>query len=314
MNVSSLKDLGRETGLMQDSGSGWLFGYLRGYHVCVVPDPNRNACRLVFSVSRGGRAPTGEELQPLEKGCAVIESCTVDRYRLTVTTKANILIKKALETVKQALNETLYYLGSNGFTDCCQSCGRPDGVYSFSVAGGPAHLCGPCYEAAARQLAQTRSIEEQKPENPVAGAVGALLGSLVGALAIILISRLGFVAAISGVIMAVTTLKGYELLGGKLSTKGMIISAVLMVVMVYLANRADWAISVYQEFKSYGADFFQCFRIVPELLKDADLTGRYIGSLVLVYLFTALGAVPQFLRSRQNKVNAGKAYPLHYNG
>ena len=58
------------------------------------------------------------------------------------------------------------------------------------------------------------------------GVVGALIGSLLGAASIILLSQLGYVAAISGVIMAVCALKGYELLGGKLTKKGVIISAV----------------------------------------------------------------------------------------
>lgn len=42
--------------------------------------------------------------------------------------------------------------------------------------------------------------------------MGALLGSLVGVVSIIIFSQLGYVAALSGVIMAVCTLKGYEML------------------------------------------------------------------------------------------------------
>ena len=56
--------------------------------------------------------------------------------------------------------------------------------------------------------------------------------------------QLGYVAAISGAIMAVCALKGYELLGGKLTKKGVIISVVIMIVMTYVGDRVDWAITV----------------------------------------------------------------------
>lgn len=40
-----------------------------------------------------------------------------------------------------------------------------------------------------------------KKENLVGGVVGALIGSLLGVASIVLLSQLGYVAAISGVIM-----------------------------------------------------------------------------------------------------------------
>ena len=87
---------------------------------------------------------------------------------------------------------------------------------------------------ATQNAAAYTANEKNKKENLVGGVVGALIGSLLGAASIILLSQLGYVAAISGVIMAVCALKGYELLGGRFSTVGLVVSIVLMLVMTYV--------------------------------------------------------------------------------
>ena len=63
-------------------------------------------------------------------------------------------------------------------------------------------------------------MEQKKRENVPAGIVGAFLGSLIGVACAVLIGQLGYVASVSGLVMAVCALKGYELLGGSLTKKG----------------------------------------------------------------------------------------------
>ena len=68
-------------------------------------------------------------------------------------------------------------------------------------------------------IAMNAQQTAQKKENIVGGIVGALLGSLLGMLSVLILSQLGYVAALSGVIMAVCVLEGYEMLGGKLTKR-----------------------------------------------------------------------------------------------
>ena len=69
--------------------------------------------------------------------------------------------------------------------------------------------------------------QKKRQENVVAGLVGAFLGALLGVVCTVVIGQLGYVASLSGLIMAVGALKGYELLGGRLSKKGAVISSAL---------------------------------------------------------------------------------------
>lgn len=137
------------------------------------------------------------------------------------------------------------------------------------------------------------NMEEMKTvrrENLIAGLVGAFFGSLLGTACIVLLGQLGYVAALSGVVMAVCSLKGYEKLGGTLSRKGIIASCIMILLMTYLGNRLDWAISASQVLE---ISFLESYQAIPLLLKEEVIDGAtYWGNLVLLYLFTLLGAVP----------------------
>ena len=131
----------------------------------------------------------------------------------------------------------------------------------------------------------------EKRENIIAGIVGAFLGALIGAACIILISMLGCIASVSGLILAVCSLKGYELLGGRLSGKGIVICIILMLVTPYIADRIDWAIVIMQEWSDYGVTFGEAFAVFPDLIAEGAIEmGAYIKNLLMIYGFAALGA------------------------
>ena len=162
----------------------------------------------------------------------------------------------------------------------CPQCGKeaPEGL----------SLCQEC--GAQMPASREATVETQKPENVLTGTVGAVLGAVIGAVAIVLLSQLGLVASISGLILAVCALKGYELLGGRLTKRGIIISCVLILVTPYIADRIDWAILLVQEYPN--VTFAEAFEAVPKLLDIGFIVPQtYWTNLVMVYLFAILGAV-----------------------
>lgn len=155
----------------------------------------------------------------------------------------------------------------------CNNCGNP-------VVEGTT-VCAACGEA----------LAVKKKENVITGFVGALIGALIGGAIIILLSQLGYIASVSGLILAVCTLKGYELLGGNMSWKGVVICILLMLVTPYLADRIDWAIVICQEYADYGVTFAEGFALVPELLAEGAIEmGMYVKNLLMIYGFALLGA------------------------
>lgn len=175
----------------------------------------------------------------------------------------------------------------------CPKCGK-----EIHESASMCEFCGSSLQPVSPVSA---GLTQEKPENFVAGLVGAFLGSLLGAGCIILLDQVGYVASLSGVILSICTLKGYEMLGGKLSKKGVIACLVLMVLMPYLANQLSTAISFMNYAKSSG-DFVslgEAFAAVPALISangyDTELynytldSTPYYSGLAMVYLFTVLG-------------------------
>lgn len=180
----------------------------------------------------------------------------------------------------------------------CEKCGNPiaDNVSSCESCGhevAPQDIPTQQYDQAYQygMEGQEEAAPPKKPENVLTGTVGALIGAAIGAGAIILLSQLGYVAAISGLILAVCTLKGYELLGGRLSIKGIIISIVLMLITPYIADRLDWAIVIMNSYSDMGVTFGQAFSAIPALIQEGAIElSDYITNLVMLYVFAAIGA------------------------
>lgn len=132
---------------------------------------------------------------------------------------------------------------------------------------------------------------EVKPaENVVLGLVGALIGAAIGGASIIGLSQLGYIASVSGLILAFCTLKGYAILGKGMSAKGVILCALLMLVTPFVADYLDWGILVYKELGSYGFTFTECLQLIPEFMKDGTIAvADYFKNLGMIYLFVIMG-------------------------
>ncbi len=141
-----------------------------------------------------------------------------------------------------------------------------------------------------------------KSINPVTGTVGALIGAVIGGASIILVSQLGYVAGICGFILAACTLKGYELLGGGMNTAGLILSAVLMLVTPYIADRLDWAIVLIgdiQEYYNETISLGDAWAMIPLLLEDSEFQADYWKNLGMIYLFTIIGGAGTLWKARK---------------
>lgn len=122
------------------------------------------------------------------------------------------------------------------------------------------------------------------------GSLGALAGALIGTICIVVLGQFGYIASICGVVMGACAMGGYQLLGKKMSKKGIIITIVIMLVMVYLSNWISYAIAVADVAE---VDFMTAFLATPSLVSEGLIdAGAYYKDIVMLYIFTAFGAVP----------------------
>lgn len=296
-------------GMHLDRQGGGMYGTFGGFHVLVSPTVANNPYMVAVDISahRSTGPLTKADCKQFKREHPQVKSLTQNGTTIVMTLKK----LHGLDGMQQGLRDNIAtlvrYLQSEGFTECCQACNASD-VDACYVAGSYAMLCRNCFTRLQQDRTALDTQKKGKHENIVGGIVGALLGSLIGVAAIVILSRLGYVAAISGVILAVCTLKGYEMLGGKLSTKGIIICVVLMLLMTWLGDRVDWAIVVAHELET---DYMTAFQVVPDLVKyDIIERSTYYINLVMLYLFTVLGAVPTIVSTLKNRKLQGVLYRL----
>ena len=128
---------------------------------------------------------------------------------------------------------------------------------------------------------------QEKRENAAMGILGALIGGLIGGASIVLFGQLGMISALSGLVLAFCTLKGYALLSGKLSKKGVLVCIGIMLVMPYLADRVSWALVFMREL---GVLWGDGFKYTHEFVAEFSLEADYWKDLLWLYAFVALGA------------------------
>ena len=134
------------------------------------------------------------------------------------------------------------------------------------------------------------SVSDSVKERVVLGTLGAFVGALIGTICIVILGQFGYIASICGVAMGFCAMGGYQLLGKKMSKKGIIITIVIMLVMVYVSNWFSYALAVADVAE---VDVLTAFLVTPELVSEGFIdAGSYYKDLVMLYAFMAIGAVP----------------------
>ena len=292
-------------GLRYDSANNVIYGQRNGYDLCIyAADRNYGYMLSIHTAAknRSGQALTKDESRELAKSVKAIMSVKQDGNHITVVLSNTPKLEKLKTAVTEAINSTLSFLQARGYEPCCSICGQNVETAGYQAGGGYMHLCPDCEGKMRGNYMASSQEKQRKKENIVGGIIGALIGSLLGVVCIIILNQLGYVAALSGAVMAVGVLKGYELLGGKLTTKGIEISDVVMLLMTYLGDRLDWAIVMHREIGAgYGMNIFECYRLIPTMVESGAIEmNNYLLNLGMIYIFLLLGAVPT-IRSRASE-------------
>lgn len=154
-----------------------------------------------------------------------------------------------------------------------------------------ATVCSYCGKSFLSETEDTSNKQEIRAADDrfLPGLVGALSGAVLGSGLFILMSQINLVPFVAGMIIAVLTLKGYSLLSGKLTMRGVIACALILLFIPYLADRLDWAIVVVKAFPDIP--LFNAFLGIPSLISEKVIAvNTYVGNLLKLYGLTALGA------------------------
>lgn len=135
-------------------------------------------------------------------------------------------------------------------------------------------------------------------ENVVAGLVGAFLFSLIGGILWFVIYMFGFLAGISGLIGVICAIKGYAIFAKKESTKGVILSSVIALLVMVIAWYMSISYELYDAYQMWFANgeidftltFFESVYAVPYYLFDPEIGMYYWRDLAIGLVLCVIGA------------------------
>lgn len=288
MNKGKITELLQAKGMEYDETSDSWYGTISGLAMRLVHNNDRKNYDIVVSVTNGS-LPDKQSMNEIASRETTVARTTVKQYNVSFTVKKPFTDGAFLENIGAAISALPALLKNAGWNNCCEVSGRNDNLVFCMVGGEVMLLCDEEYGKAELTIKNRSYSKREKGENIVTGIVGALLGSFIGVIAIVLIGQLGYVSVLAGLIMGVCTVKGYALLGGKLSKKGALISVIIMFAMTYVAAILDACVYVIRQSPE---DVAYLSEMVEYFAKTMFSESHYIIEFVKLLAFTLIGAIP----------------------
>lgn len=201
---------------------------------------------------------------------------------LTINVKNKHLETENIYEFLQAMSNCLL---TNGYVEGCADCKEEKPLHIYTINGNIHLLCQDCFS---KQASASQHLE---PVHFPLGVVGSLIGSLIGVAVWVILYKLGYVAGITGFIMAVCCFKGFEILGKRLDKKGIWTALIIAIVMLAVAEYISLGLEIHSVFSDYYTiSIFDAIRSVPEFLSEKEVMAGVIKDLGFGYAFMAFAS------------------------
>jgi hypothetical protein len=249
-----------------------IHGDFKGYWFTITPVPGSEHILTAIDYSGEGReAALRAYLDSIRKGYRFTyqlhaPSAVVIQMKSAMTTKGTV--EKILKLL-EALSSTFPSLG---LESACYNCGREGKHEAYRVGNVTAEVCPSCITDL--EALYTEEKETLKVSGSYAtGAIGAVLGALLGSVVWLIISYLGFIASFAGFAIAYAASYGYRLFRGKVG-KGMPVILILSVLFaIFAVNTVEIAYGLYVS--EFGLTLGETLFIAPRAFFDTELF--YVG-------------------------------------
>ena len=160
------------------------------------------------------------------------------------------------------------------------------------------------YAPAYQQQNIESTSEDSGNGNILAGAVGAFLFALIGGLLYFVVYQIGFIAGICGLVTFVLANFGYGLFAktkNKSSKVGLVISIVMMLLIIFLAEYFCVSFEIFNVYKSEGINIFDAIRATPEFLAESEISSAFAQDLVFAYIFGIVASISDIAKIAKGK-------------
>ncbi len=234
-------------------------------------------------------------------------TCSLNQYRINISFRVNGFldaVEKIVDSIK-AVTDTAVMCGCVN----CDETGTIGPAFAYSFQGNYVLLNTESASKLYASVQKDSQIETAKNENYFGGVVGALLGSVVGAIVILLIAQLGRIATLGGIVMGMAIVFGYKKLGKKFSIFSVIICLAISVLMTYTTCRLSAAIEVFKAFD--GAETFgYCFAHAKEVYEWSNSLAAYNHNFIFTMIVGIVGTIAMVVVEYSSQEKKFQMYKL----
>ena len=131
-------------------------------------------------------------------------------------------------------------------------------------------------------------------ENIILGYIGALIGAVIGISLWIFCGYFGIIPGIVGFIFAFLTIKGYMLLAGSISRRGLIGCIVICILMIIFAEFGVVMLTMYIDGNMH--DLSEIIKNVPDYIRSEKLILKMIRNVIIGIFTFGVGCFGMFFR------------------
>lgn len=272
-----------------------VHGMYKGYYTIIqmVPGTQFLQIKINFSFPESAdvlmfRNNVSAYLNQLKVSDKRVQEVAVDNYAVRVKVSGLRNHQKFTGFVDGIVNGILSCLYSLQASSGCSECGMNMGVSAYDINGEVQYICPSCVQRMNYQLENAKQQKSLESSNLLPGIIGAVLFALAGAVVWVLIYSIGYIAGLAGVLIVLAAMKGYQIFGKYLDKKGVIISIIVSLVIVFAANHISWIVACYKAYRDAGRNlsFGRVVKRFSRVMTELDIWGYYYKDLIIGYLLS----------------------------
>ena len=307
MNNNVLSHIVGNASLLQ-SRKDLISGIYNGYYVLINNAILPATIRINVSFELSNNEPIVNSLVQRLKMNKMFGTHNFDGKTFTITLPRKISSVKYADMVHELLDICTSCFYSNSFPTGCAMCGQQNPTTALTqVESKYEFICDECYKNLDSVYEKLKIDDNARKSNIALGITGAILGSVLGGVLWVLVGQLGYISGVVGFIIAALAFKGYELLGGKMTKIGVVISVIAVILTVYLSQNIGMALDIKSAFSDYyniDYSFSACYKLIPDFLKEnVEVKANYVRDLLVGYIFVAAASF-SMIKSALDKIKA----------
>lgn len=193
-----------------------------------------------------------------------------------------------ITTFETCKKEIIYLLNKYNAPNAkyCPYCGKElsDKGIKYNINGYEITLDEECKDEINNLIEKNNLEFKNSPNNIIPGTLGALLGALIGSITSLILMKIGYVAAISGVVAVLLGIYFYKKFSGKPNVYMYIIVSISSIVLLVLSCFIIYILQFAND--PNGVSAIERFK---EAMSDADYKKSFIATLLQFIYFTIIG-------------------------